>query len=262
MGSHAPVDYSAIVAAAPRTAPKNITMMAIAFLGLGLVAAFFGFMNEPLRAQATFIINFVYFGGIAQGSFMFAVVMVLTNCRWGRPIKRLAEVIGLFLIPLYLMLIVFLLAGGIELYPWMHEDLSAYAHKSVYLTKDFFIARQVCGIGLLIVLDLILLRASWRADMAVAAKTLSKDKVPAFWSSFTAGWGSDDSAEIAKAFRTQLVVAPVLVASYALLWSMVAVDLSMSLAPHWYANMFPAWYCMSSFWTALVFIGILSHALR
>ena len=37
---------------------------------------------------------------------------------------------------------------------------------------------------------------------------------------------------------------------------MVAVDMSMSLAPYFFANMFPAWYFMSAIWSGLVWTAI------
>jgi len=227
-------------------------------LVVGIAAAVLGFTTAPLRAKAAFITNFVYFGGVAQGAFIFAVAMVITRCRWGRPLKRLAEVMGLFLIPMYILLIIFLLSGGLSVYPWMHEALPP--HKTIYLSEPFFVARQVVGIGLLIFLDLALIRASWRSDLGVAAKRLG-NKAPSWWGSLIADWKGDE-AEIAANMRRQITVAPMIAICYALVWSMVAVDISMSLAPHWYANMFPAWYFMSSFWSGLVYIGILSLVLR
>ena len=41
---------------------------------------------------------------------------------------------------------------------------------------------------------------------------------------------------------------------------MIAVDLSMSLAPHFFANMFPAWYFMSAGWSGLVWTAIIAIA--
>jgi hypothetical protein len=57
-------------------------------------------------------------------------------------------------------------------------------------------------------------------------------------------------------------LAPIFAILYALVMSLLAVDVSMSLAPHWYANMFPAWFFMSSFYNGLVWIGMFSLLAR
>ena len=67
----------------------------------------------------------------------------------------------------------------------------------------------------------------------------------------------DDQALEAGQAR-QSFVFPFLGWAYALIFSMVAFDLIMSLSPWWFSNMFGGWTFVSSVWVALAVIGITS----
>ncbi len=263
MASHG-LDFGPVLSSTPRAVPGIVKSGGLALMAIGLISAavgIFGVEGGSVRVAATFVINFLYWAGIAQGAMMFAVAFVLVKGRWGRPLKRLAEAFALMLVPMYALLIVFLLAGGLEIYEWHHWlPGEAPPHKAAYLTSGFFIARLVIGLGLLLALDLLFIRASLRADLGVA-KSKIKGTVPAFWESMTQGW-KGDAAEIEASQTAQARIGPAIAICYAIVFTMVAVDLSMSLAPHWFANMFPAWYFMSCFWSGLVYLGMVSLLAR
>jgi len=170
----------------------------------------------------------------------------------------------MFLPVMYVLMAVFLLFGGLDVYPWMHwTEADAPPHKAIYLTQGFFTLRLLLGLGILMVLSLYMIKVSVRADMGMAKEVLEKagKKAPASWERWIAGWQGSE-VESAEAQRKQLTIAPVVCISYALIYSMVAVDVSMSLSPYWYANMFPAWVFMSSIWSGLVYIALFSLLCR
>jgi hypothetical protein len=155
---------------------------------------------------------------------------------------------------LYAALLVFLAFGGMEIFPWMHEDLPA--HKKIYLTEPFFWWRQVGGLGLLLFFNYKYTRASWRPDLGMMKERLG-DSAPGWYNWFTKDWkGLEAEVEISE--TQQRKWAAITAVTYSLVFSFVAVDLSMSLSPHWFANMFPAWFFMSSVWSGLVAIAIFS----
>jgi hypothetical protein len=261
MGSHH-IDFGVYLSDRPTGIPPRLKKILIVMMiaGLGLVAA--GFAADRTHAFAAFVVNFMYWGGICQGAFMLAVALTITTGRWARPLKRLAEGFGLFMIPLYVCLVAFLLGGGLDIYEWSHwsdYDRHSYAHKGIYLTKDFFTLRMVVLLGILNLLNLAYIRLSLRADCGMAVKRMG-DKAPALWHKLAGGCSSE--SEVADIYEKQSRIAPVIAISYSLIFSVVAVDMSMSLSPHWFANMFPAWYFMSCFWSGLVFLGIFSLTLR
>jgi hypothetical protein len=112
--------------------------------------------------------------------------------------------------------------------------------------------------GLLVVLNLLFVRASVRSDMGVAKERFGWE--PTGLAALIAGIGGwkGEKAEVEASQKFQVNLAPPLAMVYAVAFSVMAVDVSMSLAPHWYTNMFSAWYFMSSFWTGIIWLGMFS----
>ena len=248
--NHAPV-----IEATNQKVPMKLILWCSGALFAGIFGAHWTLSLWFERALANFLQNTVFWLGVSQGGFMLAVAMTLTKARWGRSLKRIAEAFGLFVPILYVGLLTFLLLGGDQIFPWMHEDLPH--HKAVYLTESFFFWRQVVGLGLLIVLNLLYIRASWRPDLGVMKERLG-DEAPEWFDKFIKDWkGIEVEAEVSEAAQRKWGV--LIAITYSLVFSVAAVDLSMSLSPHWFANMFPAWFFMSSMWSGLVAIGIYSN---
>ena len=155
-----------------------------------------------------------------------------------------------------------MLTGGLDIYEWSswtEVERHHFHHKGIYLEEDFFILRMTVLLGILLLLNISYIRLSLRADCGMAVQRLG-DKAPALWRKLAKGFSGE--ADLEQIYIKQSRIAPVVAISYALIFSVLAVDMSMSLSPHWYANMFPAWYFMSCFWSGLVFLGIVSLTLR
>jgi hypothetical protein len=251
--SHGP-DLSGIVASSPRPLPKGLVGWSLTALAIGLFGAHWSFAQFPDRAMGAFLTCLVYFLGMCQGGFMFAASLTLTQGRWGRPLKRISECFVIMVPVIYVALIVFLLLGGMDIFPWVTEKMPP--HKAVWLQPGFFLMRQVFGLLFIMLLSFGYLRASWRPDLGMMQEKIGS-AAPGWYGWFTKGFGSMED-EVAASVKYQRRYAAGLAIFYALIFSMVAVDLEMSLAPHWFANMFPAWFFMSSYWSGLVGIGIYS----
>jgi hypothetical protein len=262
MGSHEP-DIQAVVSSIPgRTIPKNVKLACIVGIVIGIVTAGYGFTaggDITHEAQGAFLINWIYFHGIAQGGFMMAVIGMCCYARWQKRFKRITEAFAIYLPISYVILLIFLALGGINVYPWHVEDMSHTHHKEIYFGTGFFWARQILCIGFLVALSLWFVKKSIRSDLGVAKGMLERanQPVPTGWGRFIANW-TDDNTEIEAAQKSMINISPLICVSYALLYGMMSVDLSMSLAPHFYTNMFPAWFSMSSIWSGLVWTAIFS----
>jgi hypothetical protein len=255
--SHGP-DLSGIVAASPRALPKGLVNWCMLFLFLGVFGAHWSYAQWPERAMGAFLTCIVYFLGVCQGGFMFAVSLTLTQGRWGRPLKRIAECFAIMVPVIYIGLLSFLVLGGLDIFPWTTEEMPP--HKAIYLNTRFFMLRQVFGLLLVMLLSLGYLRASWRPDLGMMKARLGDD-APGWYGWFIKDFG-DLKAEVDQSVKMQRRYGAILSITYALVFSMIAIDLEMSLAPHWFANMFPAWFFMSSFWSGIVVIGIYSLVFR
>lgn len=247
-------DVARTVATTPRAVPSNVRMGGLAALGLGVVCLGYGLSTETERTLGVFLTCLIYFTGISLGGVMFAVIQTITLGRWGRPFKRISESFGTFLPVMWVLWAVFLLGGGLSIYPWTHEEMPA--HKAVYLQPAFMQARVLVGLGFLSLLALTFIRNSLRPDMGMAAETLG-DRAPAWWGRITGGW-QGRAAEIEAAYQKNIRLAPFIVVSYMLIFGMIVVDTIMSLDPHWAANMFPGWLSVSSLWLTLQWVCIIS----
>ena len=259
-------DYTTTLNRIPeRKIPSTVKNASIGCIALGIAATAYGLFggdaNLVKETQGAFIINFMYWNGVAIGGFIFSAIGMVTYARWHRRFKRISESFAMFLPVTLVLLLVFLLAGGIDVYPWADHDAHLPEHKALYFQPAFFYARITIGLGLLAGLSYLFVQKSLRADLGVAKEKMEAAglTVPAAWESKLGGWSGAET-EVKNAQKFMLSIAPVLCALYAIIISMISVDISMSLAPHFFANMFPAWYFMSAGWSGLVWTSIIAIA--
>ncbi len=261
MGAHA--TFHAEDHLAPQAAPDKLLKGTLAMIIVGVLFLVGGFLMEDQadRTRAIVLTNLVYFMGVSMGGCVLAAAMHVTWARWGRPVKRISESFIAVMPVLWAILVVFFLVlGGFGIYEWYTHPHELHGHKQIYLTTPFFSVRMIGGIGLLTLIGLVFTRNSLRPDLGAAGEALG-DEAPGWWSKVTAGWQGTE-AEAETTWKKNHVLAPIFLMSYATIWSFVAFDLVMSLAPHWYTNMFGAWYFAASFWLGLIWTGLISLRFR
>jgi hypothetical protein len=255
-------DVERTLKSTPRTVPAGWRTAGLAGIGIGLASLIFGLVagdaDTTHRTAGVLLVCIVYFMGVSLGGVLFSVIAHVALGRWQRPFKRIAESFAAFLPIVYVLWIVFLLAGGLDIYPWTHEEM--HGHKAIYLSKGFFVARQIVLMGFLSVLALTFVRNSLRPDLGAALEEHGIQP-PSWLAWIVTGW-QGRAAEIEAAYQRNIRIGPVFIISYALIMTVFATDAVMSLAPHWYANMFPAWIFVSSLWLALNWIVIVAVTTR
>ncbi|MCB9758684.1 MAG: hypothetical protein H6739_02495 [Alphaproteobacteria bacterium] len=246
---------------APREAPTTLVRAAQVLTVVGVLSLIGGLVaGDPTKTRIAFLVNLVYFTGLSLGGLAFAIGATLTLARWSRPLKRIAEGMLLYMPVLWVLVLVFFLTGGLELYEWNTHPEVVHGHKAIWLVGPFMVGRQLFTLGLLTLLGMAYLRASLRPDLGVAGAALG-DKAPAWWSRINAGFGDAD-AEVAEAQSRMTLLSPFIGIGFALTLTFFAFDVSMSLAPHWYSNMFGGWFFMSCFLLGMVWLGLLSLGFR
>ncbi len=214
--------------------------ISLALILIGVIVFFFGvFGNQPKRAWMAYLINFMFWFGIASGSLMFSAMLVISKAVWGRSLKRLAETPVLFL-PVAFVLFWALYFGREHLFPWIHEPVPA---KEIWLNIPFFFSRDGAMLLILATFGLLLIYHSVKPDM----EAISTGRLP-----------EAAVADTAKHGRRQMVYANIFGLFYAVFLSFLAFDLMMSLDPHWYSSLFGAYYFVASFFTGLCFLMILA----
>jgi len=191
-----------------------------------------------MRVWQAYLINFVFWFGMASGAILFVAILNLTHARWGRPLKRLAEGLGAFL-PVSFILFWPLYWGSGHLFVWIHEPVHG---KEAWLNVPFLFFRDGIAIFLLAAVATGLIYFSVKAD----SPRVEGNKSP----------------DINLLWKRQNALSPVLGILYALVLSLLAFDLVMSLEPHWTSTLFGGYYFVGSFYIALAALTLSSALMR
>jgi Ni/Fe-hydrogenase subunit HybB-like protein len=209
------------------------TVSLILFL-IGAASFLLGiFGGDPRRAWSAYVTNYVYWTGLAFGTFLLSPVLVITNATWGRPVKRIAESVGLFL-PVSFILFWPLLPGRETVFWWVHNP---DPHKAAWLNTPFFFARE--GLALLVM-----------AGVAVAFIYHSVQN--------DLKWIKNGGEATERHVHAQATLSPIYVLLYAFILTLVSFDLIMSLNPEWFSTLFGAYYFVVSFYSGLAVIILIS----
>jgi Ni/Fe-hydrogenase subunit HybB-like protein len=219
--------------------PRWLIVFFWVFFFLG-AAVFIGSVggSQSQRAWQAYLINFVFFTGLSFGAVLFVAVLNMTNAVWGRPLKRLAESLGAF-VPVSFVLFWVLYFGKDWIFPWIAHPVHG---KEVWLNASFLFARNGLGLFVLSGTALALLHQSLRRGENITGQM----NPAAFPEGPNPSW------------RRQVLLSPIFGILYAVVLSLFAFDLIMSLDPHWFSTLFGAYYFIGSFYSALAAILFLA----
>jgi hypothetical protein len=183
---------------------------------------------------------------------LFVAVLNMTNARWARPMKRMAEAPAAFL-PISFALFWVLYLGREQIFQWIHEPVPG---KEGWLEVGFLFARDGAGLFLFVAVSIALVYHSVRRDRAFALgpTDMERRKIPAA----DEGDTRLEDGKANRGWRAQIVLSPVVGILYAVVLTLLAFDLIMSLDPHWFSTLFGAYYFVGSFYTALAAIVIIA----
>ena len=206
---------------------------------IGVAGFIAGVMTETEpHAWEAFLCNFLFFFGVAQGGVVISAAFYLTQARWGGPgAYRLAESFYFFL-PIAFVLFWVLFFGRAELWPWVTKPV---AKNPTWLNTPFFFAREGFALLAMILLDFWFIRVSQRVDVRQWALSNDNIMMPP------------------TAIRR---LAPAVAITYAVVMSLIAFDLIMSLAPAWKSTLFGAFFFAGAFWSGIVAMALTAVILR
>ncbi|MFN8257236.1 MAG: hypothetical protein U0W24_16190 [Bacteroidales bacterium] len=200
---------------------KNITF---ALAGLGLVALIVGFIDNPQRTWANYLLNSYYFLSLGIGATFFMAIQNITQSGWSAMFRRVPEAIGTFVPVGVALLSVVLIFGVHSIYEWSHHDAVAndplLQHKSPYLNIPFMIVRYVIFAGLWIFMILLLRRFSLLEDIHGGTEY----------------------------FRKSEFYSKVLIFILAISFTLGTIDWIMSINPHWFSTIFSIKNFVSAFY--------------
>ncbi len=220
---------------------------------VGAAAFLYGVVvGDSIRAWQSLLVNFLFFGGLAQAGVVLSAIMQVTSSRWGRGLKRTAEATTAFL-PVSFLLLLVLLAGVSAWAPWVREPVEA---KQAWLNIPFFVTRQALGGLLLGGISLAYVYRSVRPDIGVLDQS-GEHVATGFARRLIAGWrGIDEERETAQ--RSQSRLAPAVLIAYGWIFTLVAFDFFMSLDPHWFSSLAGGYYFIGNLFAGFALLAVVA----
>jgi hypothetical protein len=230
--------------AAPAPSPAPIATAALrgvlgAMVIIGVIAFFAALSRgEAARAWQAYLVNFLFWFGVAEGGVVACAAFYLTQGRWAGTMHfRLAEAWSLF-VPVAFVLFWGLYFGRTMIFPWV---LHPVADKAAWLNTAFLFSRDGIALAVLTILSMWLINTS-RGEAARAWALSSSD------------------IEMPPPVIRKL--APAVAIVYCGVMSLISFDLIMSLAPAWHSTLFGWWFFAGAFWSAICAMALTAVILR
>lgn len=201
---------------------KKFRLITIILIAIGIVSFILGFIFDSERAWANFLLNNYYFVSLSVGAAFFGALQYITSSGWSAAFKRIPEAMAGW-IPFAAIFFLILYFGMHSLYEWTHEEVVMHdrllQHKSPYLNETFFFIRVVVFFAVWIILTKLLRHYSLKEDVEGGMRWFEKSEL---WS---------------KIFIFFVAVS----------FSLFAIDMLMTLEPHWFSTIFAAQSFISAF---------------
>ncbi|HEX2788584.1 MAG TPA: quinol:cytochrome C oxidoreductase [Ignavibacteria bacterium] len=217
--------------------PNKVFSIGIALIVIGGILAAASFIFNPDRAYFNYVIMYMFIVSIAIGSLGLVAMEYLVGASWSVPFRRISEFLS-SVTPLLVLLVIPIILGMHTLYHWTHHDAveadPILKGKEPYLNTSFFLIRLAIYFIIWIIFFIIFIRNSQKQDVTRDPK-LTRRSV-AF------------SALFAPLFIITL--------------TFLAVDLVMSLEPHYYSTMFGVYYFAGTLGVAFAALTLIAVLLK
>lgn len=197
------------------TISKNFKLLTYILIGIGMLSFALGFVFDAKRTWANYLLNNYYFLSIAIGAAFFGAIQYITNSGWSAAFKRIPEAIAAY-IPFAGVFFLIMYFGMHSIFEWTHEEQilndHLIQHKSPYLNVPFFFIR------------VIVFFAAW----TILSKVLRKFSL------------QEDESGGLHYFEKSELYSKIFIFVIAITFSLFAVDMLLSLDPHWFSTLFAA----------------------
>lgn len=211
-------------------------LLGLGVIGLAVLGA--GALVDREQFFHSYLVAFMFWGGIAFGSFGLVALNHIAGGRWGIVIRRICEA-GIRTLPLVAVLFIPIVLGMHDLYEWSHPGHVPHdtdmAFKAWYLQPGFFVVRAVGYFAVWMLMGRFMLRYSLEQDATGNPGTVGKLQM----------------------FGRGAIVL------YVVTMSLAGVDWMMSIEPHWYSTMYGllviAGQVLSAFAFAIAILTLLTE---
>jgi Ni/Fe-hydrogenase subunit HybB-like protein len=199
----------------------------IVLAAVGAAAFLWELSADQAAAWSLYLVNVVFWSGLAATGPAIAAMMQLTEARWSPTVRRLALTTAGFL-PVTLLLLVVLFFGRAVLWEWVTKPVPV---KAAWLNTPFFWLRTFALAGALVLVAYAFIRR------------LLRDPNP-------------QDVERERTQRNRLATA--LLFLWVITLSLWGFDLLMSLDPKWYSGLYGGYFVVSTLYTGFALLSLLS----
>jgi hypothetical protein len=246
-----------VIAASSRPIPARLKTASLVLAAIGVLTFVLGLFMAPERIWPAFHFNWLFFSVLSTAGCVFVAVQRITTARWSRGVIRFMEGYVAFLPVSFVFLLIILFAGKGHIFWWTHEA-APVREKATYFSAPFLIGRDILVYGVMITLAIWYIYSSLRLDVG---------RLPEAGASWAAGWRAkmrngfgEERREIHSTHSMQGWLAVVLVAAFAVGWSVLSWDLSMGLSPHFQSSLYSWWFFMGGWLCALMLFSLIVRA--
>jgi hypothetical protein len=251
-----------VLNATPTAVPSPVRLAAMLTAVAGLIGLVVAFATGGAPAGLTAIlVCAVLTIGYGIVGILISAIFELTNAKWGRAYRRLAEASIVFMPIGLLLLAAYMIGTAVTMQglPWVHhEHLSG--GKQIWLARGFWDLRILAYLVLSYGLALRFLYFSLLRDFTIPGVA---ERMPeSFINRCLTGHITEPEETRARATSRLKVLAPAVAIVYALVFSFLGIDLIMALDPEWFSTLFGGWYFIGNLFSGLALLAISSMALR
>jgi hypothetical protein len=251
-----------VLEATPTAVPSPVRLAAVLFAVAALLGLVLAFATGGLAAgMTTILVCAVLTIGFGVVGILISAIFELTNAKWGRAYRRLAEA-GVVFMPIGLLLLAAYMIGTAltgEGLPWVHyEHLTGGKH--VWLTRPFWDLRIIAYVVVTYGLSLRFLYFSLLRDFTMPGVAERMPEGPI--SRCMASHIGDPEQTRARCEARLKVLAPAVAIVYAVAFSFLGIDLIMALEPDWFSTLFGGWYFIGNLFSGLALLAVAAMSLR
>jgi hypothetical protein len=214
---------------------KTITKICLALGIVGLVGLLS--TGNSYNFWGSFYVNLFFWTGLAAGSCIIPAIFSIVGAKWAPPIRRMAEANSAFL-PIAYVLFLISFFGKEHLFPWAIGDMPG---RETWMQPLFVYSRFAFLLALLFWMMRRFVRISLRQDIGLLREKAAQT---GYWSgkefdSLVSDWKGSE-VEL-PATRARLAWnGPLLILVYAVVYSLFAFEMLMSMDTVFYSNLFGA----------------------
>ena len=246
----------------PENLKRFLWVLVIVGLGMFIAGLTTGGEDSVVRTWQAFLINTVFWAGIAHSGILFSVIWQITDAKWGRPFKRLSEACAAFL-PISFLMFVVVFFGSKVLYEWSHTPFLHHgvAVKAGWLNMPFFVSRNIAWLVIIYAVSWWFVKTSIKPDIALARKLLGSDWGGTFADKILNGYGEHED-ELIRLEKLSRKIAPVLAILYAVGASFLAFDFVMTLDQEWFSTLFGVFFIIGNMHAFMGLMLVISITVR